>query len=351
MPNVRITTSTIPTTRKRGRAGGLRRSCRRGSRTEYVKQSLRRGRPGDDARARPCATRPAPRPDGRRRETGRLAQIVSAFGGSGAAHTCGSPAGRAPRRGRGGRATSPPRRATRRIAARAWRRGLRPAGPRYLCDHRVAHPDPPRRPSVDRFEPNLRIPGPTALPPSVREAGARQMINHRGPEFAAMLERILTGMKPFFGTTSDVAMLTCAGSGGLEAAVVNTLSPGDRVLGGLDRLVRRPVREDRRASTARTVTKIEVEWGQAADPAAVREALTAPRLPGRPADPQRDLDRRHEPDPRPRRSHPRRRPRRAHPRRQRVGPGSRPVRDGRLGRRRRRHRLAEGVDGRARAWR
>ena len=46
-----------------------------------------------------------------------------------------------------------------------------------------------------------------------------------------MLDRILTGMKPFFGTTSDVAMLTCAGSGGLEAAVVNTLSPGDRVLG------------------------------------------------------------------------------------------------------------------------
>ena len=38
-------------------------------------------------------------------------------------------------------------------------------------------------------------------------------------------------MKPFFGTTSDVAMLTTAGSGGLEAAVVNTLSPGDRVLG------------------------------------------------------------------------------------------------------------------------
>ena len=83
---------------------------------------------------------------------------------------------------------------------------------------------------MDRFEPNLRIPGPTALPPSVRQAGSRQMINHRGPEFAAMLERILTGMKPFFGTTSDVAMLTTAGSGGLEAAVVNTMSPGDRTL-------------------------------------------------------------------------------------------------------------------------
>jgi aspartate aminotransferase-like enzyme len=125
---------------------------------------------------------------------------------------------------------------------------------------------------VDRFEPNLRIPGPTALPPSVREAGARQMINHRGPEFAAMLDRILTGMKPFFGTTSDVAMLSCAGSGGLEAAVVNMLSPGDRVLA-----VSIGSFGDRFAKIAGVygadVTKVEVEWGQAADPTVVRDAL------------------------------------------------------------------------------
>ncbi len=127
---------------------------------------------------------------------------------------------------------------------------------------------------MDRFEPNLRIPGPTALPPSVREAGGRQMINHRGPEFAAMLGRILDGMKPFFGTTQDVAMLTCAGSGGLEAAVVNTLSPGDRVLA-----VSIGSFGDRFAKIAgiygADVTKLDVEWGQAADPQAVREALTS----------------------------------------------------------------------------
>src|ERR1044072_2079144 len=96
-------------------------------------------------------------------------------------------------------------------------------------------PDADRTPSrrflVDRFEPNLRIPGPTALPPTVREAGARQMINHRGPEFAALRARLLSGMKPYFGTTSDIAIITTAGTGGLEAAVVNTLSSGDRVLG------------------------------------------------------------------------------------------------------------------------
>ena len=127
---------------------------------------------------------------------------------------------------------------------------------------------------MDRFEPNLRIPGPTGLPPTVRDAGGRQMINHRGPEFAAMLGRILDGMKPFFGTTSDVAMLTCAGSGGLEAAIVNTLSPGDRVLG-----VTIGAFGDRFAKIAgiygADVTKLEVEWGQAADPAAVRDAIAA----------------------------------------------------------------------------
>jgi aspartate aminotransferase-like enzyme len=125
---------------------------------------------------------------------------------------------------------------------------------------------------VTVFEPNLRIPGPTSLPPSVREVGGRQMINHRGPEFAGMLARILDGMRPYFGTTNDIAMLSCAGTGGLEAAVVNTLSPGDRVLG-----VSIGSFGDRFAKIASVygadVTKLDVEWGKAAEPAAVRDAL------------------------------------------------------------------------------
>jgi aspartate aminotransferase-like enzyme len=100
------------------------------------------------------------------------------------------------------------------------------------------------------------------------------MINHRGPEFAAMLERITVGMRPFFGTTGDIAILSCAGTGGLEAAVVNTLSPGDRVLA-----VSIGSFGDRIAKIAETygaaVTRLDVEWGRAADPAAVRDALAA----------------------------------------------------------------------------
>jgi len=127
---------------------------------------------------------------------------------------------------------------------------------------------------MTRFEPNLRIPGPTALPPTVREAGGRQMVNHRGDEFKALLKRVEAGMKPFFGTEHDVILLTCAGTGALEAAVVNVLSPGDPVLA-----VTMGAFGDRFAKVAEVygaeVTRLEVEWGLAAEPAAVREAAAA----------------------------------------------------------------------------
>jgi aspartate aminotransferase-like enzyme len=125
---------------------------------------------------------------------------------------------------------------------------------------------------VPRFQQNLRIPGPTALPPTVMAAGGRQMINHRGPEFAALMERIVRRMRPFFGTEADILLLTAAGSGALEAAVVNVLSPGDRVLA-----VTVGVFGDRFAKAAEVygadVRRLEVEWGRAATPAALRAAL------------------------------------------------------------------------------
>ena len=125
-----------------------------------------------------------------------------------------------------------------------------------------------------RFEPNLRIPGPTQLPPSVREAGGRQMINHRGTEFAALIGRIDRRMRVFFGTSQEVLLLTAAGTGGLEAAIVNALSPADRVLA-----VPTGAFGDRFAKIASVygadVTRLETEWGQAADPDALRAHLAA----------------------------------------------------------------------------
>lgn len=129
---------------------------------------------------------------------------------------------------------------------------------------------------------HLRIPGPTPLPDAVREAGARQMINHRGPEFRELIQRVVTRLKPAFGTEQEVLILTSSGTGGLEAAVVNHLSPGDAVLG-----VSIGSFGDRFAEIAERygagVRRLEVEWGRAARPADVASALREMQRAGTPA--------------------------------------------------------------------
>ena len=121
---------------------------------------------------------------------------------------------------------------------------------------------------------NLRTPGPTPLPDSVLEAMGGQMINHRGPEFAEIAAEIAAGLKAVFATRHDVVVLTCSGTGGLEAAVVNTLSPGERTV-----VISIGVFGDRVAEIASAygadVALTRFEEGQAADPAKVREVLAA----------------------------------------------------------------------------
>ena len=78
--------------------------------------------------------------------------------------------------------------------------------------------------------PNLRIPGPTPIPEAVAQAGAAEMINHRGPEFAEMLSRVTERTKQVYATTNDLVILSTSGTGGMEAAVVNHVSPGDKAL-------------------------------------------------------------------------------------------------------------------------
>ncbi|MBI5876126.1 MAG: alanine--glyoxylate aminotransferase family protein [Chloroflexi bacterium] len=77
---------------------------------------------------------------------------------------------------------------------------------------------------------NLRIPGPTPLPPEVFAAMQRPMVDHRGAEFAAMTLRIVAGLRQMIGTKGDLFLITSSGTGGIESALVNTLSPGDKVL-------------------------------------------------------------------------------------------------------------------------
>ena len=76
----------------------------------------------------------------------------------------------------------------------------------------------------------LQIPGPTNVPDRVLRALARPTIDHRGPEFAALSLGILESLRPVFQTRSPVIMFPSSGTGGCEAALVNTLSPGDHNL-------------------------------------------------------------------------------------------------------------------------
>lgn len=76
----------------------------------------------------------------------------------------------------------------------------------------------------------LQIPGPTPLPDRVLRAMDTPLIDHRGPEFAKLAKRCLEGIKSIFKTSNPVIIYTATGTGAWEAALVNTLSPGDRVL-------------------------------------------------------------------------------------------------------------------------
>ncbi|HIE17490.1 MAG TPA: alanine--glyoxylate aminotransferase family protein [Dehalococcoidia bacterium] len=118
----------------------------------------------------------------------------------------------------------------------------------------------------------LRIPGPTPCPPDILKAISRQMINHRGKEFAEIIHDVTAKLKEVFQTKNDVFVLTSSGTGGMEAAVVNTLSPGDKVLATCCGFF-----GDRFAEIARVygaaVKCLDFEWGKPVDPDAVRKAL------------------------------------------------------------------------------
>jgi alanine-glyoxylate transaminase / serine-glyoxylate transaminase / serine-pyruvate transaminase len=76
----------------------------------------------------------------------------------------------------------------------------------------------------------LQIPGPTNVPDRILRAMDRPVIDHRGPEFAALTYEVIEGLRAVFQTAGPVMIFPASGTGAAEAALVNTLSPGDRVL-------------------------------------------------------------------------------------------------------------------------
>ncbi|MDK2821140.1 MAG: hypothetical protein PWP31_1105 [Clostridia bacterium] len=120
----------------------------------------------------------------------------------------------------------------------------------------------------------LLLPGPTCVPPQVLSALSKPAISHRGPEFKSLLKEVNDGLKNIFQTNSDVIVLTASGTAGMEAAIVNLISPGEKVLA-----VTIGVFGERFVEICRSFG-VEVEvmafpYGQQADPKIIANRLEA----------------------------------------------------------------------------
>ncbi|MBX3673977.1 MAG: aminotransferase class V-fold PLP-dependent enzyme [Burkholderiales bacterium] len=95
---------------------------------------------------------------------------------------------------------------------------------------RAGPTEPTRRDAMPAGRHFLQIPGPTNVPDRVLRAIDRPTIDHRGPEFQALGEEVLAGIRRIFRTRHPVVIYPASGTGAWEAALVNVLSPGDKVL-------------------------------------------------------------------------------------------------------------------------
>ena len=122
----------------------------------------------------------------------------------------------------------------------------------------------------------LQIPGPSPVPERVLRAMHKQVIDHRGPEFQHLALNILDGLKAVFKTSGPVVIYPSSGTGAWEAAIVNTLSPGDKVLmvetGHFAALWRKMA-----GRWGLEVDFIPGDWRHGADPAAIQAKLADDR--------------------------------------------------------------------------
>jgi alanine-glyoxylate transaminase/serine-glyoxylate transaminase/serine-pyruvate transaminase len=121
----------------------------------------------------------------------------------------------------------------------------------------------------------LQIPGPTNVPDRVLRAMAQPVIDHRGPEFATLSKEVLQGIRHIFQTTGPVVIYPSSGTGSCEAALANTLSPGDRVLifetGWFSHIAWRRTAEKLQLN----VEYVPGTWRRGASPADVEARLSA----------------------------------------------------------------------------
>ncbi len=120
----------------------------------------------------------------------------------------------------------------------------------------------------------LFTPGPVPVPERVQLAMAQPIINHRAPDFLPVFAKCKRGLQRLFQTENPVLLLAASGTGAMDAAVSNLLSPGDHALVIRGGKFGERWQEICEAYGVRT-TCIDVKWGQAVDPAAVAAALDA----------------------------------------------------------------------------
>ena len=120
---------------------------------------------------------------------------------------------------------------------------------------------------------NLRTPGPIPVPEDILESMSWQMINHRGPEYKDLLFRTTEGVKRVFETKNDLYIMTSSGTGAMEAAIVNTLSPGDKVVNVCVGVFGERFGEIAELFGAEVIS-LDFEYGTAADPDKIRETLS-----------------------------------------------------------------------------
>jgi aspartate aminotransferase-like enzyme len=119
----------------------------------------------------------------------------------------------------------------------------------------------------------LFTPGPTPLHPRVQEALSRPIPHHRSEEFRGIFRECRAGLARFLKTSHDVLILSCSGSGAMEAAVVNTVAPGEGAMLALvaGHFGQRWAEIGR--AHARDVRVLEAPWGEAVSPRDVARAL------------------------------------------------------------------------------
>jgi alanine-glyoxylate transaminase/serine-glyoxylate transaminase/serine-pyruvate transaminase len=154
-----------------------------------------------------------------------------------------------------------------------WPAGMPPAL------HAAPHNKLEQQGSVMTYQPGrqfLQIPGPTNIPERVLRAIAAPVLDHRGPDFARLASEVLARIKPIFKTAQPVLIFPASGTGAWEAAIVNTLSPGDKVL-GFDSGQFSLLWTNMARKLGLQVETLATDWRRAPDPALIEAALAEDR--------------------------------------------------------------------------